>query len=698
MRAIVHNRYCILPDHSPQPGRVLVQTSLSARDAATFARARLARSTFAQMKERAGRVPGILKHDGVRFLFGKTSHLVRREMQRLDAHAASFVGHVIDDRSGNSRTRVGQRVAGASITHPPDTELVLARPEFIFPVHDRCADELASLALYGGLAVYASDEAMKASNAAIGVAGNGVLAQMVASILVMEGRPVARTSEDEPLVLAASAKRGSFASLREADVWIETEASAAPRGIEARETVGLAVPLSKVRLIWPHAQSHLAVDVSDVVLGGDNIVDLFYDDGEPEWPAWLEPKHIARYLDIATAGKIFTGPIPEPIEISSISPDEKQLATQLERARSSGRGIILTRFHKVDRRPDSRLLNLNTRRPPGLKTVSVVGVGEWPLGMILRQILRDERIALRGGCDRRPEVLNLARQALAFEFLTTSYEDLLDDNETDLIIVAPFHGVHAPLAAAALRAGKHCFVEKPPAINRDQLDSLIDAATASDRFLYVGYNRRFAPATQILLDHLANEEGPLTVDIVVHSVPIPRNNWYFWPSNGNRIISNTCHFIDYVLQLAAPARPIRVTATPSAIGRPDENVIIAVTFDDGSIGSITYTKRGSDRGPTYYQSYHVMKGGVTGLIEDFARLVVHRHGKRVAAWRSAIDVGHRSQMRLVADALASDGESPVALDVAFASAVTVLAADESARIGEPVDVDVTRFVHQTAKR
>jgi len=691
MRAIVNNQYCTLPDHSPQPGRVLVQTSLSARRSTAAPPMRLATSTLALMRERSRRVPGILMHDGFRFLLGKTSHLIRREMHGLNAQASSFVGRIVDDSSPVPRMHGGQRVAGTSITHPPDTELVLARPDYVFPIDERCSDTLASLALYGGLAVYASSEAMGATDAAVGVAGSGVLAHLVASVLAAEGRQIARLSEKGPLDLGTTTE-GPFVRQEAASVWIETEAATTPRGAEARQVIGLAVPLRTVRHIWPTAESSVAADVGDVIRGGEHIVDLFYDDGEPEWPACLEAEPIERYLDLATAGKIFTGPMPKPVEIPSGSWEQPDLAGEFGRFRSSGCGIILTRFEDLSGSRGTRLLKLQAKRSSRpVKSVSVVGAGEWPLGMILRQILRDKRIALRGACDRRPEILHLASQALPFEFLTTCYDDLLSDNETDLIVVAPFHGAHAPHAAAALRAGKHCFVEKPPAVDQDQLGSLIDAATASDGFLYVGYNRRFAPATKILLEHLGQEEGPLTINIVVHGIALPRNHWYFWPSNGNRIISNTCHFIDYALTLAAPAKPIRVTATPSSTGRPDENVIVAVAFDDGSIASITYTNRGSDRRPIYYQAYHAMKGDVTGLIEDFARLTVHRKGKEVATWAGAIDLGHRRQMRLVADALVDDAEPPVPLAAAMASASTVLAAAESARIGEAIHLEIAKL-------
>jgi hypothetical protein len=49
-------------------------------------------------------------------------------------------------------------------------------------------------------------------------------------------------------------------------------------------------------------------------------------------------------------------------------------------------------------------------------------------------------------------------------------------------------------------------------------------------------------------------------------------------------------------------------------------------------------------------------------------------------------------MRLVADALVDDAEPPVPLAAAMASASTVLAAAESARIGEAIHLEIAKLV------
>lgn len=679
MKAIVRGRETLLPDPSPQAGRVVVRVSTSARRVEADTPQRRRSSTLAMLRERAVRAPEILRHDGFSILFSKTLHAVRRETQRHDVMAASFVGHVVDWGSTGDDAAPNTRVAGASLTYPPDTEYVVARPETVFRVGESDEDA-AALALYGGIAVYVVDEAARMTDGVIGVSGDGVLAQLAASLVAVDGRSVARRT--------AAATPGATAGTRPADVWIETSALSPPCA-DAVAVLGLAVGQDALKRIWPRADVRIAADAGDALRGGSHILDLYYDQGEPEWPPWLEPRLIERYLRFVSDGVISLGALPPPLEIASASAagtSERPLSP----AGASNSGIVFTRFPSDPARALKPRQDLP--RPPhrekAEKRVSVVGAGEWPLGMILRQIVRDERIVLRGACDRRPEILHLAGRALPFQFLTTRYADLLDDDATDMIVVAPYHGAHAPLAVEALQSGKHCFVEKPPAVDHGQLSSLLSAAAGSDRMLHVGYNRRYAPATELLLRHLECEEGPLTIDIVVHGIPLPRNHWYFWPSNGNRIISNTCHFIDYALSLAAPALPVNVTASPTLVGRMDEDVVVAITFDDGSLASVTYTQRGSDRRAIYYQSYRVMRGEMTAEIEDFARLTIHRGGRRVATWRGAPDLGHRRQMAIVADALVMGGPAPTKLEMIAVSARTVLAAAESASSGNSVTVAV----------
>jgi len=73
-------------------------------------------------------------------------------------------------------------------------------------------------------------------------------------------------------------------------------------------------------------------------------------------------------------------------------------------------------------------------------------------------------------------------------------QDLLADESIDLVSICTHTDTHVPLALAALDAGKHVLVEKPVAIEVDQVERLADAARATDRLCLPAMCMRYWPA------------------------------------------------------------------------------------------------------------------------------------------------------------------------------------------------------------
>ena len=67
----------------------------------------------------------------------------------------------------------------------------------------------------------------------------------------------------------------------------------------------------------------------------------------------------------------------------------------------------------------------------------------------------------------------------------------MDRDDVDLVLIGTRHDSHAEIAAAALAAGKAVFVEKPLGLNREEIDSVWEAALTNAR-LAIGFNRPFA--------------------------------------------------------------------------------------------------------------------------------------------------------------------------------------------------------------
>ncbi len=78
----------------------------------------------------------------------------------------------------------------------------------------------------------------------------------------------------------------------------------------------------------------------------------------------------------------------------------------------------------------------------------------------------------------------------------TDYAPALADPSVGAVIVATLNAALAPIALAAVRAGKHVLVEKPGALNAAQLRTVQTAAEKSGVRVRIGYNHRFHPALQ----------------------------------------------------------------------------------------------------------------------------------------------------------------------------------------------------------
>src|SRR5262249_49410656 len=74
------------------------------------------------------------------------------------------------------------------------------------------------------------------------------------------------------------------------------------------------------------------------------------------------------------------------------------------------------------------------------------------------------------------------------------FDRLLADPDIDLIDVCTPTHLHAPMALAALKAGKHVLVEKAIALTTDDADAMVEAARKAGRLLMVAHVLPFFPA------------------------------------------------------------------------------------------------------------------------------------------------------------------------------------------------------------
>jgi predicted dehydrogenase len=127
--------------------------------------------------------------------------------------------------------------------------------------------------------------------------------------------------------------------------------------------------------------------------------------------------------------------------------------------------------------------------------VAVVGLGYWGPNL-LRVLAENPDVNVAWICDRDHDRLALHRRRHPGARCTVHYERVLVDPSVDAVIIATPVNTHYELASAALRAGKHAFVEKPLAASSALADDLAELADEQQRILMCGHTFVYSPAVR----------------------------------------------------------------------------------------------------------------------------------------------------------------------------------------------------------
>jgi predicted dehydrogenase len=671
MRILLGRSTVVVPDYAPHPGRILIETEA----AAIVSRPRPAsrRQILQLARERIGLAVTTLKLDGPLILLAKARHMWLRERFGPQKQYICFSGTIAgSDLSRRFEPRAA--VAGFSLTHLQASERTLTRPEQVWQRPDGVSAEIGALALHGGLLLSALE---RAGASTVGVLGSTLLSELAMVLAKANSIAVLRAHDGRAWQYVRNHSHPlppQSGGPDDAAVWLAPNLPSVPDRRSFELVLGCVGTLPELRAAFPRARKVAAMSAEEIVETRDRNVDLFYDCGPIEYPEWFRPESCEKFLQHAAR-----------LDLSVEAPAQFVPRDTHAAEPAPGAGLRFVRFQPEERAPRARAAH---RAPAavrnGMINVGLIGAGRWSLGMVARQMAASERVRLKSVCDRRPEACYLAQQALPFEKASTDARAVIEDSSLDVVVVATYHGAHAELAAAVLKAGKHCFLEKPAAVTHDQFWTLAEAARAADGILHVGFNRRFSPLVTGLREALRELSGPTRVQSYMRVVEVPANSWYHWPSEGSRVIGNACHIMDLALGLTEDSDPLEIEAHRTGTGRPDEDVSISVTYADGSLATLVYTKGGHDR----VRERHVaVRGDRTGEIEDFKRLrTFGRHGKSVQT--TAQDFGHRRQVQLFLDAVGGSRAAPIDLRTLLISSYSPIAADQSLRTGRPVSLPI----------
>jgi predicted dehydrogenase len=318
---------------------------------------------------------------------------------------------------------------------------------------------------------------------------------------------------------------------------------------------------------------------------------------------------------------------------------------------------------------------------PGTKNLAIgfIGAGNYASSMLLPHLVQVPNVQLTHVATTRSLSAVNAQRRFGFTTASTSAQSVLDDESLDVIFIVTRHATHANLVCRALETGKAVFVEKPLALNGEELDRITEvvAKTGNDR-LMVGFNRRFAP----MLVKMRADFGPASAGAMtrylVSAGPLGADSWYRNDGEGSRFAGEGGHFLD-TLSWWADSLPEDVYA---AGGQDSDDVQVTVRFSNGASGVISYLTGGNVRFPK--ETLDATGGGRSARLDNFRKASVWAgRGHDTIRARGGQDKGQRAEMVSFVQACLAGSAMPISLESLVATTRATIAVRDSLLSGKP---------------
>jgi predicted dehydrogenase len=249
---------------------------------------------------------------------------------------------------------------------------------------------------------------------------------------------------------------------------------------------------------------------------------------------------------------------------------------------------------------------------------------------------------------------------------TTDYKEILNDEDVDTVIITTRHGSHAKLVVESLNAGKNTFVEKPLALNPDELDQIIEAYNnpqqkTNSQTLTVGFNRRFSPHLIKVKQSMGDGAGAVNIIANMNAGFIPKDHWvHDLESGGGRIIGEACHLMDVCVYLSESLiTSVCMNGMGKSTNLATDNASIILNFQNGSNAVINYFSNGSKKYSK--ERVEVYSQERTWIIDNYRKTEAFGL-KGFKTLKTKMDKGHKTQFYELIQRTQNGGEPLIPID------------------------------------
>ena len=705
-----------IPIPTPRDGQALVKVSASLVSAGTermvveFAE----KSLVGKARSRPDLVKQVLdkaKREGL-------VPTVQAAFNRLDQPMAlgySSAGTIVALGKNMQGFKVGQRVACAGGGYATHAEYNIVPKNLLTPLPKNVDFESAAFTTLGAIALHGFRLAEPQLGENVAVIGLGLLGLLTIQIADAAGCNVLGIDLDPKRVKLASSldlhavtrpeaesSAGAFTNHKGFDVIIICADTSSNDPIElagviardrakvvATGAVGLNIP----RKIYYEKEISFINSRSY----GPGRYDSNYEENGNDYPLgyvrWTEGRNFQAVVDLLASKKLKVEslishrfPIEDGVKAYEVITGKKK---------ESFLGVLLT-YPNVEKLESSKVIKFNvpTFKLSNNVKLGVLGAGLYANSTLLPIIKNNKDFELVGIASSGGLHAQHSGKKFGFQYATSSEDEIINDKNINTVAILTRHDSHTDLAIKALKAGKNVFLEKPLAINNNQLSAISKQLLKTDHcLLLTGFNRRFSPLAQSLKSQISSLQSPLHAHYRINAGFIPSNHWTQDPNiGGGRIIGEACHFIDMLTYLVgAPPVSVNAVALPNNAAAlslsqgkySEDNVSMTFTFPEGSIGVVDYLANGDKSYPK--ERLEVFCEGMVAVLDDYVSLTITKDGKKKEE-RMAQDKGWREEMAQFAKAIRGESEAPISYQHLIGVTKSTFAAVESIRSKNTIEI------------
>ncbi len=174
------------------------------------------------------------------------------------------------------------------------------------------------------------------------------------------------------------------------------------------------------------------------------------------------------------------------------------------------------------------------------------------------------------------------------------YQAAIDDPRVDIALIATPPSTHLDLARAALAAGKHVIVEKPPFLSSADFDDVARAASGAGRRLFVAENYFYKPLLRRIRDLLA--EGAIGDVRIITINALKRQRTGDWRdatdlAGGGAFFEGGIHWVNFMASLGLTVSDAH-GFVPGNLADPrasDRTMVAVFEYTEGAVGTLLYS-------------------------------------------------------------------------------------------------------------